>query len=120
MSDTAKNTRNALIVLVIAAAVYFIPGSGRATDTFEAILWVLFGLAIGYLGLRVYRERRIALHSLGDAHRGLLYLAAALGVFAYAARSRMWETGFGEFGWFVIVGVVVYALLEVYRRAKSY
>lgn len=115
-----KNARNVAIVLAIAAAVYFVPGGGRAANTFEAILWVAFGVGIGYLGLRVYRERRVALHSLGDSHRALLYGAVAVAVFAYAARARMWETGFGEFGWFVLVGFVVYALMEVYRHSRQY
>jgi hypothetical protein len=69
------------------------PGGGRAANTFEAALWVAFGIGIGYLGLRLYREHRVALHGLGDRHRGLLYGALAGGVFLLAARSRMWEHG---------------------------
>jgi len=115
-----KTARNVAIIVAIAAAVYFIPGGGRAASTFEAALWVLFGVAIGYLGLRAYREHRIALHSLGDAHRGLLYGAVALAVFEYAARVRMWQTGFGELAWFVLAGMVVYSLLAVFRQWRSY
>jgi hypothetical protein len=113
-------TRNVMIILAIAAAVYFIPGGGRAANTFEAALWVAFGLGVGYLGLRMYREYHIALFSLGDRHRGLLYGAVALVVFEYVARVRMWQTGFGEFAWFVLAGVVVYSLLEVYRHSRAY
>jgi hypothetical protein len=50
----------------------------------------------------------------------MLYGGVALGVFAYAARRRMWETGLGELVWFVLVGVVVYAALEVYRYSRTY
>jgi hypothetical protein len=108
------------IVLAIAAAVYFVPGGGRAAATFEAALWVAFGLGVGFLGLRAYREHRIALHSLGDQHRALLYGTIALVVFEYVARVRMWQTGFGELAWFVLLGFVVYSLLEVYRRWRAY
>jgi hypothetical protein len=118
--DRFKTARNVAIVVVIAAAVYFIPGGGRAAGTFEAALWVGFGVGIAYLGMRLYREHRISLHGLGDRHRGLLYSAAAVGVFIYAARRRMWETGLGELLWFVLLGLVVYALLEVYRHSRSY
>jgi hypothetical protein len=96
MSDQLKTARNVAIILAIAAAVYFIPGGGRAANTFEAALWVAFGLGLGYLGVRLYREHRIALHSLGDRDRGLLYGAVALAVFEYMARVRMWQTGFGH------------------------
>lgn len=120
VSDSLKTVRNVAIIVAIAAAVYFIPGGGRAASTFEAVLWVAFGLGIGYLGLRLYREHRVALHGLGDHHRGLLYGAVALAVFEWMARSRMWETGFGELAWFVLLGGLIYALLEVFRHSRAY
>jgi hypothetical protein len=118
--EPLKNVRNVAIIFAIAAAVYFIPGSSRATSTFEAVLWTAFGAAIGLFGLRLYREHRVALFSLGDRHRGMLYGAVALVVFAIEARSRMWQTGFGELAWFVLIAIVIYALMEVYRFARRY
>jgi hypothetical protein len=118
--DRMKTARNVAIVVAIAAAVYFLPGGGRAARTFESALWVAFGVGLAYLGIRLYREHRISLHSLGDRHRGMLYGGAALAVFAFAARRRMWETGLGELIWFVLVGLVVYALIEVYRYSRTY
>ncbi len=135
MSEQLKTARNVTIILAIAAAVYFIPGGGRAANTFEAALWVAFGLGIGYLGLRMYREHHVALYGLGDRHRGLLYGAVVLAVFLYVVRSRMWYelklsggmltevhrwNGFGEILWFALAGAVVYALLAVYRHARAY
>jgi hypothetical protein len=120
VSDSVKTARNLAIIVLIASAVYFLPGGGRAANTFEALLWVAFGVGIGYLGLRSYREHRVALHSLGDRYRGLLYGGLAGGVFVYAARTRMWETGLGELAWFAFAALVVYALLEVYRHWRAY
>ena len=96
------------------------PGGGKAASTFEAALWVAFALGIGYLGVRWYRENRVALHGLGDRHRAMLYGAVALGVFAVMARVRMWQTGLGELLWFVLIGLIVYAAMEVYRFWRSY
>lgn len=115
-----KTVRNVAILVAIAAVVFFIPGGGRAARTFEAALLTAFALGIGYFGLRFYREHRIALHSLGDANRGLLYGAVALGLFEWLARKRMWLTGVGELAWFVLAGIGVYALLVVYRQWRSY
>ncbi len=115
-----KTARNVAIVLVIAAAVYFIPGGGRAAGTFEAVLWTAFAVGIGYLGLRLYRERRMTLHGLGDRHRALLYVGVVGGVLAVVAHTRMWQSGFGELAWFILVVGVIYAGLEVYRHARSY
>ncbi|GEM_PF-480839 len=135
VSSQLKMTLNVAIILAIAAAVYFIPGGGRAANTFEAALWVAFGLGIAFLALRMYREHHIALFGLGDRHRGLLYGAVALAVFLWAVRSRMWYAlqvrsaelvqvhrwdGLGEILWFVLAGVVVYSLLTVYRHSRAY
>jgi hypothetical protein len=120
VSDSLKTARNVTIIVVIAAAVYFLPGGGRAANTFEGLLWVAFGIGIGYLGLRGYREYRVALHSLGDRHRGLFYGGIAGAVFAYMARVRMWQTGIGELVWFALAGFILYTLLEVYRHWRAY
>ena len=118
--DSLKTLRNIAIVVAIAAAVYFIPGGGKLAATFESALWVAFGVGLGYLGLRLYREYRVTIHGLGDLHRALLYGGIALGAFCLAARSRMWHTGLGELAWFVLVGLVVYAFMEVFRHSRSY
>jgi len=118
--EPLKTLRNIAIVVGIAAAVYFIPGGGRVASTFEAALWVAFGIGIGYLGLRLYREHRVTIHGLGDRHRALLYGGVALGAFLLAGRTRMWHTGLGEFVWFVLVGLVVYAFMEVFRHSRTY
>jgi hypothetical protein len=118
--DGVKNLRNVLIVLLIAGAVYAIPGGGRAASTVEAVLLVGIGLAIGFLGLRLYRERRMWLFGLGDRYRALLYGSVAAGFIAIAGRQRMWETGVGELVWFLLVGFVVYGVLAVLRHARSY
>jgi hypothetical protein len=120
MSERLKLTLYVGIILAIGAAVYFIPGGGRAANTFEAALWVAFGVGVGYFGLRMYREHHVALYGLGDRHRGLLYGAVALIVFEWAGRGRMWETGIGELAWFVLASVVVYSLLVVYRQWRAY
>lgn len=120
MTERLQNTRNVAIVLLIAAAVYFLPSGGQVANTFEAVLYVGFGVAIGYLGLRLYREHRVALHSLGDPYRGLLYGAGALGLLLWMSRVRMWRTGVGELLWFVLVGGAVYALIAVVRRWRAY
>jgi hypothetical protein len=118
--DNFKTARNVAIIGVIALAVFLVPGGGRAAGTFEAALLTAFALGIGYLGVRMYREHRVALHSLGDRHRALLYGAVATGVFVILGRSRMWASGLGELAWFVLLGLIVYSLLGVYRHWRAY
>lgn len=120
MTDRLETARNIAIVLAIAAAVYFLPSGGQVANTFEALLYVGFGVAIGYIGLRVYREQRLTLHGLGDRYRGILYGAIAFAVLLWMSRARMWRTGIGELLWFVLVGGIVYAAIVVVRRWRAY
>jgi hypothetical protein len=120
MSDQLKMTRNIAILVAVAAAVYFIPGGGRATSAFETALWVAFGAGFGMFGVRLYRENRVALHGLGDRHRGVFYAGLALAVFEFAARGRLWETGFGELAWWALLALTIYAFMEVWRHWRSY
>jgi len=115
-----RTARNVLIVLALGAAIYYVPGGGRAASAFEAFLWGVFAMGIAYLGLRLYRENQFRLMALGERHRGLLYGGIALALFCYMSRSRMWETGLGELAWFALAGCCVYAFLEVYRHSRSY
>jgi hypothetical protein len=118
--DRLKVARNVAIVALIAAAVYLLPGGGRAANTVVAVIYVGFGVAIGYIGLRLYRENRVSIHSLGDRYRGLLYGSLAVAYLLIMARARMWQTGFGELLWFVILGAIVYSLVAVVRRWRAY
>lgn len=118
--DRLKTARNVAIVALIAAAVEFLPGGGRAVEAFAGALWVVFAAGLAFFGYRLYRERRVDLHSLGDRHRALLYGALAIGYVTVAAQPRMWNTGFGEFVWFALIGLTAYALLAVYRYSRTY
>ncbi len=118
--DRLKTLRNVAIIALIAAAVEFLPGGGQVAEAFAAALWVVFAAGFGYFAYRLYRERRVDLYGLGDRHRAALYGALALGILIAAARTRMWLTSFGEFVWFVLVGLVLYTLLAVYRYSRTY
>jgi hypothetical protein len=118
--DRTKTARNVAIIALIAAAIFLLPGGGNAASTVEAVIQVGFAVAIGYIGLRFYRERRVAIHGLGDAHRALLYGALAVAMTLALGKIRMWESGLGELVWFIAAGGVIYALIVVYRRWRAY
>ena len=84
-----RTARNVAIVALIAAAVFLLPGGGRAANTFESVLLVGFGVGFGYLGLRLYRENRVTLYALGDRYRATLYGSLALFAFAIVGYTRM-------------------------------
>jgi hypothetical protein len=117
-----KTVRNVAIVLLIAAAVFLLPGGGQAATTFATILYIGFGIGFGYLGLRMYREYRVTLHGLGDRYRAILYGSLALGAFLIVGYTRMINHSRTIFGvlWFALLLAVLYGLMTVYRRWRSY
>jgi hypothetical protein len=118
--DRFRTLRNVAIVLAIAAVVHFVPGGGRGAITFEKFLYVLFGIAIAFIVLRTYRERRVSLAALGDRSRGLFYFVGGLVLFLYEARWWFDAGGLRELTWFVLAGFGLWAAMEVYRQARSY
>ena len=84
------------------------------------MLGVVFAAGFAYAGVWFYRQNRVSIYSLGDRRRGLLYGASVSRSSTVAAKPRMWETGFGEFVWFVLIGLVVYTLIALYRYSRSY
>ena len=118
--DRLRTARNVAIVALIAAAVEFLPGGGRAVEAFAAALWVVFAAGLAFFAYRLYRERHVDLYGLGDRHRALLYGAIAIGFVTAAAQPRMWHTSFGEFAWFALIGLAAYTLLAVYRYSRTY
>ncbi len=120
MDDRMKTVRNVAILLLLAAAVAYLPGGGRAAVTFQTILGVAFMFGLVLAGMYFYRQNRIAIYGLGDRRRALLYGSIGVGAVTLAAKPRMWETNFGEFAWFLLLGLVAYTLFALYRYSRSY
>ena len=120
MDERLKNARNVAIVLAIAVAVAFLPGGSRVAETASTVIGIAFAAAFACAGVWFYRRRRMDLYGLGESRRALLYGALGVGMLTLAAKTRMWETGFGELLWFVLIALVLYTLFALYRYTRSY
>lgn len=112
--------RNTLIVFALAAAVHFTPGGGTTADVVGALLSIAITVCFVLIGVRVYRENRVAIFSLGEQHRGLLYGALGVAILAMAGRGRLWDTGAGTLVWLLMIGGASYALVVVWRYYRTY
>ena len=72
------------------------------------------------LGVRFYRENRVAIFGLGDKHRALLYGALGAVVVALAGRERLLDTGVGTLVFFVLLIGAAGALYAVWQHHRSY
>jgi len=112
--------RNVLIIVAIAAVVAFLPGGGTGANVLGELLFIAFAVGASLLLGRLYREHRVAIFSLGERYRGLLYGALATIVFAAAAAGRFLDSGPGIVLWLLLVGGASYALVLVFRHHREY
>src|SRR4029453_14916644 len=112
--------RNVAIVLLVAAAVAFVPGGGTTTDVIGAVLSTLILGSIVSFAARFYREHRLDLESLGDRWRGVLYGSLGVIVLAMAARSELVDTGGGPLFFIAPPAGAVSALYPGWRHYREY
>ena len=121
MSDTTKNLRNVAIILLLAVAVWQLPGGGTASDVISNLLSLILLAGLVFFGYRMYMEHRVSLEGLGDQLRGVLYASLGLAVLAIVATSRMWNAG-GVLVllWFMMLGLASYGVYTVWRQSREY
>jgi hypothetical protein len=116
----SATVRNVAIVLVLAAAVAFLPGGGTTAALIGAILSTLIMVSLVFFAYRFYREHRVDLYGLGDRWRGLLYVAIGAVVLALAARPRLSDSSGGTLLVVAVLGGAVYAFYAVWRHYREY
>jgi multisubunit Na+/H+ antiporter MnhB subunit len=112
--------RNVLILLALAAVLMLAPGGGDASAAVLQALVIAMLVAISWLAVRLYREHRTDLYSLGERNRGLLYASAGLAVLTLVATDRLWATGPGTLVWFALMGLAGYGCYYVFRISREY
>jgi len=115
-----STARNVAIILVIAAAVAFIPGGGTTAGLVGAVLSTLIMVSLVFFAYRFYREHRLELDGLGDRWRGLLYGAIGAVVLALAALPRLKDSSGGTLIVVAVLGVAAYAFYAVWRHYREY
>ena len=119
--DGAKHLRNIAIVVVLALAVWRLPGGAPASRTIGNLLTVIFMAGLLFFGYRMYMEHRTTLMSLEDRTRALLYGSLALAAFTLIATSTLWsQGGFGALIWLLLLGLAVWGMVRVIRAHREY
>ena len=117
---STSTARNVAIILLLAAAVAFIPGGGTTAGLVGGILSTLIMVSLVFFAYRFYREHRVELDALGDRWRGLLYGAIAAVVLALAALPRLHDSSGGTLVVVALLGAAAYAFYAVWRHYREY
>jgi hypothetical protein len=119
--ERGKNLRNIAIIVVLALAVWQLPGGGTAANTIGNLLSLILFAGLVFFGYRLYMEHRATLSDLPDQQRNILYASAGLLVFALVATSRMWDSGGALILlWFALIGAAAYGFYSVFRAYREY
>ena len=115
-----ETARNIAIVVLIALAVWLVPGGGEGADlvgtTLNAIFIVVIALIVGNL----YRQYRGEIFSLGDEWRFALYAAVGVAILTVSITGQLWSTGIGAVVWFALIATSSYVLYVIWQRYRSY
>lgn len=117
MTTTA---RNVLIVLALAAVAMLVPGGGNASAGILQALLIAMLAAIAWFSVRLYREHRTEIYSLGERNRGILYASTGLLALTVTATDRLWATGPGTIVWIALAALACYGVYHVFRASREY
>ena len=112
--------RNIAIVILLAAAVFLLPGGGTAADIVIALISVAFSITIWFFLMRMYREHRLTLMAMPDQIRAIFYSCGAGILFLGASARHWWDSSGGTLAWFILLGLVVYGFVMVWRHHREY
>ena len=119
--DRKTHLRNFGILILLALAVWLLPGGGTAAGTINNILGLLFAGGLVFFAYRMYMEHRTSLFMLEDRVRALLYGSVALIALALIATGRLWDDGgLGVLVWLALIGAGAYGCVTVYRASREY
>jgi hypothetical protein len=115
-----QTARNVAIILVVAAAIAFLPGGGNAAETVLAALSMAFLATLVWFVYVLSRERQLTLATLSDGQRAILYGALGLIAVLIAWSSDAFDTSRGTLAWIVLLGVAIAAIWRTWLQANSY
>jgi hypothetical protein len=119
--DRGRNLRNLAIIVVLAVAVWKLPGGGTASTTISNLLSLIFLGGLFFFAYRMYMEHRDTISGLEDRTRGILYGALALGAFTLTATRRMWDAGgLTVLLWLAFMCAAGYGLYFAWRASRAY
>ena len=119
--DRNRHIRNVLIIVLLALAVWLLPGGNTGTNTVYNLLTVILTAGLMFFAYRLYMEHRATIFGLGDRQRAILYGCVAMAAFALIATSKLWdEGGLGALLWFGLIGLAAYGIYTVWRTYQEY
>ena len=115
-----RNLRNAVIVMLLALVVAFLPAGGNAAEVVLTLITMGFLTAIAWTVYILGRQNELTLATLSDARRAILYGALGLIALLVAGTDELFSTGAGTVAWILLLAASVAAIWRIWVEANSY
>ena len=115
-----RNVRNVAIIMLLAAAVAFLPNGGNVVDAVFTLLTMCFLAGIAWMLYTLSRENQLTLATLDDKRRAIFYGAFGLIALLIAGTDKLFSTGAGTFVWIVLLAASVVAIWKIWTEANTY
>jgi hypothetical protein len=115
-----RNVRNVAIILLLAAAVAFLPHGGNVVEAVFALLTMCFLAGISWMLYTLSRENQLTLATLDDKRRAIFYGAFGLIALLVAGTHKLFSSGAGTFLWIALLAASVAAIWKIWTEANTY
>src|SRR5262245_3452150 len=115
-----QTVRNVAIILLLAAAVDFLPGGGEAAATVLAALTMIFLATIAWFAYTLYRSQEMTLATLSDGRRAGVFGAVGAMALLVVAYDDFTDMAGGILLWIALMAAAIGVIFVIWRDANTY
>ena len=112
--------RNLAIIMLLAAAVAFLPNGGNFAEAVYTALTMGFLAGIAWMLFVLSRENQLTLATLSDGRRAVFYGAFGMIALLIAGVDKLFASGGGTLVWIVLLGASLAAIWRIWLEANTY
>lgn len=105
--------------MLLALGVALLPGGGNLAEAALTALTMALLTGIAWMVYTLSRENQLALATLPDSRRAILYGAVGMLVLLVAGSDKMFSSGGGTLLWIVLLAISVAAIWKVWMEANT-
>jgi len=114
-----RTARNLAIIMLLALVVALLPGGGNLADAVLTALTMAILAGVAWMVYTFSRENQLALATLSDGRRAILYGAVGLLALLIAGSDKLFSTGGGTLLWILLLALSIAAIWRVWMEANT-
>ena len=115
-----RPARNVAIIMLLALAVAFAPGSSNFVNAVFTALTMCFLAGITWMLYTLSRQNQLTLATLSDRRRAIFYSAFGMIALLIAGADKLFSSGGGTLLWIVLLAASVVAIWRIWIEANTY